>query len=73
MELELFLTALITCSTGQATCSAYEVNNITYVSVCGVVPNELREDFLDVPPRVFEADFDGDWHHITISPLCEGV
>ena len=37
---QLFLTAIITCSTGHAVCNSYELEEFTRVEVCGVVPED---------------------------------
>jgi len=74
MITELFLTAVITCSTGQAACSSYEVGDMTYVNVCGVIsttkPADSEEKY---EPREFDASIDGKPYTLTIAPYCEGT
>jgi hypothetical protein len=73
MATQLFLTALIACSTGQATCDSYSVADITYVNVCGVVPIEQKERLGSLPPRKFDATVDGQEYVLTLNAFCEGM
>ena len=73
MLTELFLTSLIACTTGTATCSSYQTNDVTYVSVCGVVHEKYKEEFGETEAREFEAEIDGIMYDLTILPFCEGV
>ena len=73
MELELFLTAVIACSTGQATCSSYDVGDKTYVSVCDVIHEKYKEDFGETGLKVYEANIDGQDYELTITAFCDGV
>jgi len=73
MTIELFLTAIIACSTGQATCSSYDIGDMTYVSVCDVVHERYKDDFDGDDERTFKANIDGDDYELKISAFCEGV
>jgi len=74
MVTELFLTAVITCSTGQAACSSYEVGDTTHVNVCGVIsttkPFDADEKY---EPREFDVTLDDKSYTLTIAPYCEGT
>ena len=71
MITELLLTALITCSTGQATCTSYETPDHTRVDVCGILPDEKRESIPPGASRSFTGTLDGEAYVVTISPFCE--
>lgn len=73
MELQLFLTALITCSTGQAACTSYDTPDTTFVSVCDVLHERYREEYQGVAPRIFEVELDGRRHVVLISPFCKSI
>jgi len=68
---QLFLTAIITCSTGQAVCNSYELEEFTRVEVCGVVPEDQRDQVGHNEPRVFRGVLDGKMHVVSIRPFCE--
>lgn len=38
MIAELLLTAVVMCSTGEATCTSYDLDQYTLVHVCGIAP-----------------------------------
>lgn len=71
MPAELFLTAVITCSTGQAMCSSYELEDYTMVSVCGVLSEDARDKVDDDSVRRFEGILDGTTYRVEIRPFCE--
>lgn len=71
MLAEFFLTALITCSTGQALCSSYEMDDHIRVEVCGILTEEARERVSADSTRRFEATLDGETYIVSIHPFCE--
>jgi len=74
MITELFLTAVITCSTGQAACSSYEVDDMTYVNVCGVISTTKPADSdKQYEPRTFDVTLDDKPYTLMIAPYCEGT
>ena len=71
---QLFLTAIITCSTGQAACSSYEVGDMTYVNVCGVISTTKPFDAdKKYEPREFDVTLDDRPYTLTIAPYCEDM
>lgn len=71
MITELFLTAVITCSTGQAMCSSYEFEDYTLVSVCGVLSDDAKDKVDTNSVRTFKGILDGTEYRVEISPFCE--
>lgn len=71
MIAELFLTAVITCSTGQATCSAYEMADHTRVEVCGILSESSEGRVNPDAVRQFEGRLDGTDYVVTIRPFCK--
>lgn len=74
MITELFLAAVITCSTGQAICSSYEIDDMTYVNVCGIISTSKPSDNTNVyEPREFDVTLDNNEYTLVIEPFCEGT
>mgnify|MGYP006285710395 CR=1 FL=1 len=71
MLAEFFLTALITCSTGQATCSFYEMTDHTRVEVCGILTEDARDRVSPDATRTFEAYLADEKYIVSIHPFCE--
>lgn len=71
MLAEFFLTALITCSSGQASCSSYELEDHVRVDICGILTDESRGRVSPDAVRTFEAVLNGTDHIVTIRPYCE--
>ena len=71
MITELFLTAVITCSTGQAICSSYETEDSIRVSVCGILTDDAKGDVPSDSERIFQATLDGKIYMVSIRPFCE--
>jgi len=60
---ELLLAALVTCSTGQATCTAVETETYTQINVCDISPEITGQ-------QQFEVLFDGDLLVVTLKARC---
>jgi hypothetical protein len=71
MLAEMFLTAVITCSTGQATCSSYEMDDHTRVEVCGILTESSEGRVSPDAVRQFSATLDGEQYVVTIRPFCK--
>jgi len=73
MLTELFLTAMILCSTEHATCSSFDAGEYTQVNICGIMPDNYSGDLNASDVRRVEANIDGDEYQIEIRPLCQGT
>lgn len=73
MAAELFLTALITCTTGQALCTYHDLNTHKLVRVCGVLQDYHRESVSPDVNRSFRVDYEGEIYVVSISPFCESL
>jgi len=73
MLTELFLTGMILCSTGHATCSSFDAGDYTQVNICGIVPDSYSGDLTADDVRRIEANIDGKEYLVEIRPLCQGT
>jgi len=73
MMTELFLTAMILCSTEHATCSSFDAGEYTQVNICGIVPDNYSGDLTADDVRQVEANIDGNEYFIEIRPICQGT
>jgi hypothetical protein len=73
MTTQLLLAALVACSTGQATCDSYSVEDVTYVNICGVVPIEQKEELGKQPSKSSGVKIDGNLYILTMDAFCEST
>ena len=73
MLTELFLTAMVLCSTEHATCSSFDAGEYTQVNICGILPDDYSGDLDADNVRRVEANIDGNEYLVEIRPLCQGT
>jgi len=73
MTTELFLTAMILCSTGHATCSSFDAGDYTQVNICGILPDNYSGELTADDVRRVSANIDGKQYEVAIRPLCQGT
>jgi len=73
MLTELFLTGMILCSTGHATCSSFDTGEYAQVNICGILPDDYSGDLTAADVRRIEANIDGKEYLVEIRPLCQGT
>lgn len=64
----IVLAALLTCTTGQAECTAIESKDAVMIYVCGVEPESAGAE-----PAKLKARLHGETYKITITPDCEST
>lgn len=64
--IDILVAAVIACSTGQATCTAYELEDYTLVHVCDIAPEETGQ-------KKLRATVDGQHFVITLDAQCVGA
>lgn len=67
MMTELLLTAVVFCSTGDATCNSYELDEYTLVHVCDIAPEEEGSQ------RKIRGFIDGKAYVVTIDAKCTEI
>ena len=73
MMTELFLTAMIMCSTEHATCSSFNAGGYTQVNICGIIADNHSSEFDADDVRRVEAIIDGKNYKVAIRPFCQGT
>jgi len=73
MTTELFLTAMILCSTEHATCSSFDAGEYTQVNICGILPDNYSGELTADDVRRVSANIDGKQYEVAIRPLCQGT
>jgi hypothetical protein len=64
--IDILVAAVIACSTGEATCTSYDLEEYTLVHVCDIAPDETGQ-------KKIRATVKGEHFVVTLDAQCVGA